>query len=60
MAADTYALDIPIPAIQYGYFLYVWKVTTDKVFLTMPQVREALVKLNDRCGKPGQIQRQNV
>ena len=35
MAADTYALDIPIPVIQYGYFLYVWKVTTDddRVFL---------------------------
>ena len=28
MPAANYAIDIPIPIIQYGYFLYVWKVTT--------------------------------
>ena len=25
MPAETHTIDIPIPIIQYGYFLYVWK-----------------------------------
>ena len=28
MLAQTYPIDIPVPIIQYGYFLYVWEVTT--------------------------------
>ena len=27
MLAQPYAIDIPVPIIQYGYFLYVWEVT---------------------------------
>ena len=30
MTAETYALDIPVPITQYGYFLYVWKATTSQ------------------------------
>ena len=28
MPVEAYNIDIPILIIQYGYFLYVWKVTT--------------------------------
>ena len=64
MAADTYALDIPIPTIQYGYFLYVWKVTTDddRVFLYVGRTGDGvyttsnppLVRLGQHLGRgPG-------
>ncbi len=28
MVAEPYVVDIPVPITRYGYFLYVWKVTT--------------------------------
>ena len=35
MTAETYAINIPVPITQYGYFLYVWKATTAKGVLIL-------------------------